>query len=126
MASVPSFSTMRARAIRCGSSCAGGWYLMRRHSLSLTGSVLLTQATVLIPQYILAEVTLSFLGLGVGEPVPSWGNMLAEARQYHALVLHTWMLAPGLATIPLVLGYLMLADALLEPSTESPSMERNA
>ena len=39
-----------------------------------------------------------FLGLGVGEPVPSWGNMLAEARQYHALISHPWMLAPGLAT----------------------------
>ena len=46
-----------------------------------------------------AEVTLSFLGLGVGEPVPSWGNMLAEARQYHVLIA-PWMLAPGLAAIP--------------------------
>ena len=93
---------------------ASGPYLIRRHILPLTGSVLVTQATVLIPQYILAEVTLSFLGLGVGEPVPSWGNMLAEARQYHALVGHAWMLAPGLATVPLLLGYLLLADALLE------------
>ena len=68
----------------------------------------------MIPQYILAEVTLSFLGLGVGEPVPSWGSMLADARQYHVLVSHGWLLAPGLATIPLLLGYLILADALLE------------
>jgi len=89
-------------------------YLIRRHILPMTLGVLLTQATVLIPQYILAEVTLSFLGLGVGEPVPSWGNMLAEARQYHALVAHGWMLAPGLAMIPVLLGYLLLADTLLE------------
>ena len=93
---------------------APGGYLIRRHIFPLTWSVVLTQATVLIPQYILAEVTLSFLGLGVGEPVPSWGNMLAEARQYHTLVSHTWMLAPGLATVPLLLGYLTLADILLE------------
>ena len=93
---------------------ASGSYLIRRHILPLTFVVLVTQATVLVPQYILAEVTLSFLGLGVGEPVPSWGNMLAEARQYHTLVSHAWMLAPGLATIPLLLGYLMLADSLLE------------
>ncbi len=93
---------------------ASGLYLIRRHVLPLTWSVVLTQATVLIPQYIVAEVTLSFLGLGVGEPVPSWGNMLAEARQYHALITHTWMLAPGLATVPLLLGYLTLADILLE------------
>jgi peptide/nickel transport system permease protein len=97
---------------------ASGPYMIRRHILPLTGSVLITQATVLIPQYILAEVTLSFLGLGVGEPVPSWGNMLAEAKQYHALVGHAWMLAPGIATVPLLLGYLLLADALLERASQ--------
>jgi peptide/nickel transport system permease protein len=89
-------------------------YLIRRHILPLTLGVVLTQATILIPQYILAEVALSFLGLGVGEPVPSWGNMLAEAQQYHALVEHGWMLAPGFAIIPVLLGYLLLADSLLE------------
>jgi peptide/nickel transport system permease protein len=88
-------------------------YLVRRHILPLTLNVVLTQATVLIPQYILAEVTLSFLGLGVGEPVPSWGNMLAEARQYYTLVSHPWMLASGLAAIPVLYAYLVLADALL-------------
>jgi len=93
---------------------ASNAYLIRRHILPLTLGVVLTQATVLIPQYILAEVALSFLGLGVAEPVPSWGNMLAEAQQYHALVEHWWMLAPGLAIIPVLLGYLLLADALLE------------
>jgi peptide/nickel transport system permease protein len=98
-------------------------YLIRRHILPLTWSVVLTQATVLIPRYILAEVTLSFLGLGVGEPVPSWGNMLAEARQYHTLIAHTWMLAPGLATIPLLLGYLTLADILLERSNSPHSAQ---
>jgi peptide/nickel transport system permease protein len=93
---------------------ASSGYLIRRHILPLTWSVVLTQATILIPQYILAEVTLSFLGLGVAEPVPSWGNMLADARQYHALIAHTWMLAPGFATVPLLLGYLTLADLLLK------------
>jgi peptide/nickel transport system permease protein len=93
---------------------ASDFYLIRRHVLPLTWSVILTQATVLIPQYILAEVTLSFLGLGIGEPVPSWGNMLAEARQYHVLISHGWMLAPGLAAVPVLLGYLVLADTLLE------------
>jgi peptide/nickel transport system permease protein len=93
---------------------ASDGYLIRRHILPLTFSVVVTQATLLIPQYILAEVTLSFLGLGVGEPVPSWGNMLAEARQYHTLVSHAWMLAPGLAIVPILLGYLLAADTLLE------------
>jgi peptide/nickel transport system permease protein len=93
---------------------AGPLYLIRRHLLPLSAGVLVTQATILIPQYILAEVTLSFLGLGVTEPAPSWGNMLAEARQYHALVSHPWLLAPGFVLIPVLLAYLVLADALLE------------
>jgi len=87
-------------------------YLMHRHLLPQTYGVLLTQAVILIPQYILAEVTLSFLGLGMGEPVPSWGNMLAALQQYHVLVSYWWMWAPGVALIPIVLSYLLLANAL--------------
>jgi len=89
---------------------AGPAYLLRRHIVPFTLPVALTQASVLIPQYILAEVTLSFLGLGVGEPVPTWGNMLAEARRFDALTLHPWLLAPGLAAVPVLLGYLVLSD----------------
>jgi peptide/nickel transport system permease protein len=78
----------------------------------MTFGVALTQATVRIPQFVLAEVALSFLGLGVSEPVPSWGNMLAEARQEHVVVSPPWMLAPGLALPPILLGYLLLVNAL--------------
>jgi len=95
-----------------------GIYLIRRHILPETTGLLVTQASILIPQYILAEVTLSFLGLGIGEPVPSWGSMLAEARQYHTLVAHPWMLLPGVATFLLLLGYLLLADHFLEARAE--------
>ncbi|MGH9160516.1 MAG: ABC transporter permease, partial [Vicinamibacteraceae bacterium] len=55
-------------------------YVLRRHVVPQTTSVLLTQAAVLVPQFILAETTLSFLGLGVGEPTPSWGGMLSAAQ----------------------------------------------
>ncbi|MGC2696608.1 MAG: ABC transporter permease [Candidatus Angelobacter sp.] len=89
-------------------------YLLRRHLMPLTFRVLLTQMTVLIPQFILAEVILSFLGLGIGEPFPSWGNMLAQAQQYHVLVSYWWMLLPGLAPIPVFLAYHSLAETLEE------------
>jgi peptide/nickel transport system permease protein len=89
-------------------------YVIFRHILPFTTSVVVTQATVLIPQYILAEVSLSFLGLGVGEPVPSWGNMLAEGMQYHAMVSHPWLLVPGAATVVVLFAYLRLAEALME------------
>jgi peptide/nickel transport system permease protein len=93
---------------------ASNTYLLRRHLMPLTFRVLLTQMTVLIPQFILAEVILSFLGLGIGEPFPSWGNMLASAQQYHVLVSYWWMLLPGLAPIPIFLAYHSLAETLQE------------
>jgi peptide/nickel transport system permease protein len=87
-------------------------YLMRRHILPDTYGVVLTQAALLIPQYVLAEVVLSFLGLGIGEPTPSWGNMLAALQQYAVLVSYWWMLMPGLFLIPVFLGYFLLASEL--------------
>ena len=75
-------------------------YLLRRHVLPQVLGIVLTQAALLAPQYILAEVTLSFFGLGVGEPVPSWGNMLASLQRYHVLSSYWWMFVPGMALIP--------------------------
>src|SRR5579884_1760298 len=93
---------------------ASNAYLLRRHLMPLTFRVLLTQMAVLIPQFVLAEVILSFLGLGIGEPFPSWGNMLAQAQQYHVLISYWWMLLPGLAPIPVFLAYHSLGEALQE------------
>jgi peptide/nickel transport system permease protein len=95
---------------------ASNLYLIRRHILPQTWGIVLTQATVLIPQFILAEVSLSFLGLGIGEPVPSWGSMLAQGMQYHAVVSHSWLLLPGIVTVPVLLGYLVLTDMVLVPN----------
>ena len=60
----------------------------------------------------LAEVTLSFFGLGVGEPVPSWGNMLAAAQQYEVLASYWWMFLPAIALSTVSLLYYVLANAL--------------
>jgi peptide/nickel transport system permease protein len=87
-------------------------YLLRRHILPETSSVILTQAAILVPQFVLAEMTLSFLGLGVPEPVPSWGNLLTSLQQYSVLVSCWWMYAPALAIVPFFLVYLGLASAL--------------
>ncbi|MFZ0635371.1 MAG: ABC transporter permease [Candidatus Acidiferrales bacterium] len=89
-------------------------HILRRHILPQTSSVVLTQAAILVPQYVLAEVTLSFLGLGVPEPVPSWGNLLANLQQYSVLVSYWWMYLPALAMVPFFLGYLALANSLQE------------
>ena len=104
----------RAREYVLAARCLGASdvYLFRRHVLPQVLSVVLTQAALLAPQYILAEVTLSFFGLGVGEPVPSWGNMLASVQRYHVLTSYWWMFAPGIALIPVSLLFYALADAL--------------
>ena len=96
---------------------ASDFYLLRRHIVPQLSSIILTQAALLIPQYVLVEVTLSFLGLGVSEPVPSWGNLLACLQQYSVLSSYWWMLFPALFLIPLFAGYQLLAAELARRSS---------
>jgi peptide/nickel transport system permease protein len=86
-------------------------YILRRHVLPHTYGTLLTQTALLVPQYVIAEVTLSFFGLGLSEPKPSWGNLLANLQQYNVLVSYWWMFAPALALVLVSLGYLTVANA---------------
>jgi peptide/nickel transport system permease protein len=104
----------RAREYVVAARCLGAsdTYLMWRHVLPQIVGILLTQAALLAPQFILAEVTLSFFGLGVEEPVPSWGNMLASLQRYHVVASYWWMFLPGIAMIPVFWLYHALADAL--------------
>lgn len=90
---------------------ASDFYILRRHILPQTSGVLRTQFTVLVPQYILAEVALSFLGLGVNEPVPTWGNMLTPLQQFAVLDAYWWLFAPAVAVVPVTLAYYALTDA---------------
>ena len=91
---------------------ASDFYLLRRHIFSEIYGVVLTQATVLVPRYIAAEVALSFLGLGVNEPVASWGSMLSTLQQYSVLVSYAWLLAPASALVVTSVIYSLLADCL--------------
>jgi peptide/nickel transport system permease protein len=100
---------------------ASNVYLMRRHVLPQTYGVLLTQAALLVPQYVLAEVTLSFFGLGLSEPAPSWGSLLATLQQYNVLVSYWWMFAPALALAVVSLGYLNVANTFHQRLQSSSS-----
>jgi peptide/nickel transport system permease protein len=90
---------------------ASDFYLLRRHVLPHTYGILLTQVALLVPQYVIAEVTLSFFGLGLSEPMPSWGNLLASLQQYNVLVSYWWMFAPAIALVLVTVGYLSVANA---------------
>jgi peptide/nickel transport system permease protein len=105
---------------------ASDFYLLRRHILPETASMLLTQAAILVPQFVLAEMTLSFLGLGVPEPMSSWGNLLATLQQYNVLVSYWWMYLPALAIVPFFLGYLSLATALQERTSPYKMEEKTS
>jgi peptide/nickel transport system permease protein len=90
---------------------AGDVRVMGRHILPNIVSALLVQATVQIPTAIIAEAVLSFLGLGVQPPAPSWGTMLNAAQQF--LESAPWMsFYPGLAIFVLALSFNLAGDGL--------------
>jgi peptide/nickel transport system permease protein len=84
-----------------------------RHILPNTMSFVIVAATVAVPGYILGEVFLSFLGMGVQEPSASWGNMLADARSLSVLRTYTWMLyTPAVAIFLTVMAFNLFGDGL--------------
>ena len=90
---------------------AGDVRVMARHILPNIWSALVVQATVSIPAAIIAEAILSFLGLGVQPPTPSWGTMLNAAQQF--LETAPWMAWwPGLAIFLLALSFNLAGDGL--------------
>lgn len=83
-----------------------------RHILPNTFSYVIVAATLSIPYYILGEVVLSFLGVGIQEPQASWGNMLTAAQNTEYLQRFPWLLAPGAAIFVTVLAFNFLGDGL--------------
>jgi peptide/nickel transport system permease protein len=86
--------------------------ILMRHILPNTAGYVIVRATLLIPVYILAEVTLSYLGIGIQEPAASWGNMLSAAQELRVLEQFSWVLAPGFFLFLTVLGFNFLGDGL--------------
>jgi len=91
---------------------AGTLRILVRHILPNTASFLIVAATIAVPGYILGEVTLSFLGIGIQEPQASWGNMLTDAQSVRVLTSFPWMLIPGVFIFVTVLAYNFLGDGL--------------
>lgn len=93
------------------SSGANKSYILIRHLLPNIMMPLIVQVSLSLSVAILLESALSFLGLGVQPPNPSWGNMLSSARK--VMMLAPWTaIYPGLAIILLVLGFNLLGDGL--------------
>jgi peptide/nickel transport system permease protein len=87
------------------------WRIALRHILPNVLPALLVQATLTVATAIIAEASLSFLGLGQQPPAPSWGSMLNSAQRF--LVNAPWMAVwPGLAIFLTVLSFNLLGDGL--------------
>jgi len=83
-----------------------------KHIVPNLTSYLVVAATLALPGYILGESTLSFLGLGIKEPMTSWGLLLKDAQNFEALRLYPWLLAPGALIVLSVLAFNFVGDAL--------------
>ena len=83
-----------------------------KHILPNTFSFGIVTATLSIPYYILGEVALSFLGLGIQDPEASWGNLLRDAQETAYLVEQPWVVAPGVFIFLAVMGFNFLGDGL--------------
>jgi peptide/nickel transport system permease protein len=97
---------------------AGPARLLFRHLLPATRGYLLTQATLLVPAFILAEATMSYVGLGFSDRTPTWGSMLIDAANVAALGDFPWVLAPAAAIFVVVLAVNLVVQAPL-PSADS-------
>jgi peptide/nickel transport system permease protein len=86
--------------------------IVLRHVLPSTFSFAIVSATLAVPGYILGEAGLSFLGLGIREPMPSWGNMLTAAQKLEVLDRYHWILAPGFLIFITVMAFNFLGDGL--------------
>jgi peptide/nickel transport system permease protein len=104
---------------------AGGmseWRVAVRHVLPNTVAPLIVLGTAQLGSAILTEASLSFLGLGVPEPYPSWGRMLSESAAEYVRVAPWLVVFPGLAISAAVFGTNLMGDALrdiLDPRERS-------
>lgn len=87
------------------------WQILTRHVLLNLASPILVQATFVFASAMLAEASLSFLGVGVSTDMPTWGTMLASGREY--MNNAPWLMVfPGLAIVFSVLSLQLLGDGL--------------
>jgi peptide/nickel transport system permease protein len=84
------------------------WKIFLRHIVPSTLPLLTAQALVLLPRFILAEVTLTLFGLGAGEPEPSWGALILPLKQAYLLQQQWWRLLPVIFMLVL---FLTLSEA---------------
>jgi peptide/nickel transport system permease protein len=100
---------------------AGHRRMLIRHLLPAASGYLLVQATLLLPAFILAEATMSYVGLGFSDRTPTWGSMLLDAANVAVLGDFPWALAPAAAIFVVVLAVNLIVQAPLPAAPVSRS-----
>ncbi len=91
---------------------AGTSWIIIKHLIPNFMSYVLVNASLSIPWMILAETSLSFLGIGLRPPVVSWGVLLQEAQNMRTVSMHPWLLLPGIFVVIAVLAFNFVGDGL--------------
>lgn len=86
--------------------------IIGKHLVPSFASHLIASASLAIPEMILGETALSFLGLGLRPPVTSWGVLLNEAQNIQVVVLYPWLMSPMIPVILVILAFNFLGDGL--------------
>ncbi|MHC8493341.1 ABC transporter permease [Thalassospira sp. SM2505] len=86
--------------------------IIARHLLPNFASHLIASVTLSIPNMILGETALSFLGLGLRAPVTSWGVLLNDAQNINAVAVYPWLMLPVVPVVIVVLAFNFLGDGL--------------
>ena len=101
----------REYALAAHAAGASDSRVLWRHLLPASAGFLQTQASLLVPAFMLGEATLSYVGLGFPNTIPTWGTMLQDASNVALLGVYTTPLAPAVAIFVVVLGVNLLAQS---------------
>ena len=111
-------------AVAAASLGAGHTRLLARHLLPAARGFIVVEITMLVPAFIVAEATLSYVGLGFPDPVASWGTMLHDASNVRAFADFPWLLSPAAAMFLVVLGLnLVMEQSVLVSVMGAPAAE---
>jgi peptide/nickel transport system permease protein len=106
--------SIRQRDFVLAAKAMGQWdiAIILKHVLPHTLSYSLVAIMLTIPSYILLEAGLSLFGLGIQDPIPSWGNMLSESMGIVQIQFAPWIMVPGLLIFVTVICFNIVGDAL--------------
>lgn len=95
---------------------ASDWRIITKHLIPASIGQIIVVATLSLPAMILAETSLSFLGLGLRPPLISWGILLQDAQNLESLAIYPWLFLPAVFMLVVILAFSFMGDGLRDAS----------